>query len=189
MSTMPVRWSFCLLLALATAVMPIAAAEEAARSAAGDLAATPFISDAEWERPRAVPVAQEGPVRAPAGKAMVAMTVSLALVLGLAVGAVFILRRLANRRGGPSAGRHLQLVETVHLGVKRSVSVLRIGDQVVLVGQSEQGMSGLGTLPASVLAAAPAPPAGAPPALEIIAPAPGPSPFAAMLDALTGKRR
>ena len=153
-------------------------------------AAQPFISDADWNRSRAVP-ATGTQAPAPAGKAVAAMAISLAVVLALAIGSVFLLRRVSQRRGGPTTGRHLELVETVHLGVKRSVVVLRLGEHVVLVGQSEQGLSGLGTFPASALAARPEPLPGA----SLAAPAQdkgllaGPSPFAALLDKLTGKRR
>ena len=147
----------------------------------------PFISDADWNRTRAAPVAGAPTATpAPAGKAVVAMAGSLAVVLGLAVGSVFLLRRLARRRGGPTTGRHLDVVETVHLGVKRSVVVLRLGDHVVLVGQSEHGLSGLGTFPASALAARPEPPPAVPVAAASAA---APSSFAALLANLTGKRR
>ena len=147
----------------------------------------PFISDADWNRSRATPAAG-APTTAPppAGKAVVAMAGSLAVVLGLAVCSVFLLRRLARRRGGPTSGRHLDLVETVHLGVKRSVVVLRLGDHVVLVGQSEHGLRGLGTFPASALGARPEPPPGV---AVTAAPPATPSSFATLLASVTGKRR
>lgn len=179
---MPLAW---LLLASPLTIAAEGAPPEAP-PAATEPTAQPFISDADWNRSRAAPATGAQATPAPAGKAVAAMAISLGVVLALAIGSVFLLRRLAQRRGGPAPGRHLELVETVHLGVKRSVAVLRLGDHVVLVGQSEQGLSGLGSFPASVLGARPEPPPGM---LVTAAPPVAPSPFSALLDKLTGKRR
>lgn len=192
MSTMPMPVPVRLLLLLPLVWLLLAlpragAAEAGPATGAADAPGQPFISDADWHRTRAAPAAGGGTAPPPAGRAVAAMAVSLAVVLALAVGSVFLLRRFARRRGGPASGRHLELVETVHLGVKRSVAVLRLGDHVVLVGQSEQGLSGLGTFPASALAAPPA--ADPAPVVAVAAAPPSPSPFAAVLDRLTGKRR
>lgn len=169
---------------------PVMGAEPVTASPpATEPAAQPFISDADWARSRAAPATGSQAAPAPAGRAVAAMALSLALVLGLAVGSVFLLRRLARRRGGPTTGRHLELIETVHLGVKRSVAVLRLGDHVVLVGQSEQGLSGLGTFPASALVTVPAAPLMPEAAAQSTPVFAAPTPFAAMLDKLTGKRR
>ena len=166
--------------------VPTARAVDSVPAPTASEPATPFISDADWNRSRAAPATGATALPAPAGKAVAAMAISLGVVLALAIGSVFLLRRLAQRRGGPAPGRHLELVETVHLGVKRSVAVLRLGDHVVLVGQSEQGLSGLGSFPASVLGARPEPPPG----MLVTAALPvAPSPFSALLDKLTGKRR
>jgi len=179
-------------LALAWTLLAVAPAAESpappappATDPAAEPASPPFISDSEWERTRAAPATGPGAAPAPAGPALAAMGLALAVVLGLAAGSVFILRTLARRRGGPAAGRHLDVVETIHLGVKRSVSVLRLGDHLILIGQSEQGLSGLGTFPASALASLPPPaPAPAPPAPPVSG-----GPFAALLDSMLGKRR
>lgn len=186
--------SLLVLLAWLLMACPVAWAAEATPEAtqpATEPAAQPFISDADWNRSRAVPATGTQAAPAPAGKAVAAMAISLAVVLALAIGSVFLLRRVSQRRGGPTTGRHLELVETVHLGVKRSVVVLRLGEHVVLIGQSEQGLSGLGTFPASALAARPEPPPGVPLAAVPLdkGPLAGASPFAALLDKLTGKRR
>jgi flagellar biogenesis protein FliO len=107
----------------------------------------------------------------------------------VAAGLAYAARRLGMKRVLPGRGRHLTVVETVPLGFKRSVSLLRIGDQVLVVGQGEHDLSHLATLPASVLdavqerpAVVPAPDAPAP-----TTPAP-PSVFRGMLDAMARRR-
>ncbi|MDA3959434.1 MAG: flagellar biosynthetic protein FliO [Planctomycetota bacterium] len=81
------------------------------------------------------------------------MATGLVLVIGLAVAAGVVLKRLGGRRRLLGAGgKHLELLETMPLGLKRAVSLIKVGDRVVLVGQSEQGLSQLALLEANVLA-------------------------------------
>jgi flagellar biogenesis protein FliO len=112
----------------------------------------PFISDADWNQPKAAPAAADGAAPASPGRALATMGVALAVILGLGVGSVVLIRRLGGRRRNAAAPRHVSLVETLPLGLKRSVALLRIGDHVVLVGSHEHGLTGLGVLPASALA-------------------------------------
>jgi flagellar biogenesis protein FliO len=46
---------------------------------------------------------------------------------------------------------HLAVVDSLALALKRSVTLVRVGDQVVLVGISDQQLTNLGTFPASIL--------------------------------------
>lgn len=178
-------------LAVLLLALPSPAAETPAPSTAAAApapAAEPtFISDAEWNRSaRAAPTAPAGEQRPPAGRALLATFVALAVVVGLAVVALVVLRRFTGGRVGGRGllrGRHCEIVDTVALGPRRAVTLLRVGDHLVVVGQSEHGLAGLGTLPGSAIPVAPEPPA---------APSPPPGPrdgaFAAVLTRLLGKR-
>ena len=80
------------------------------------------------------------------------MTLGLVLVIGLAVLVGMVVRRIGRRHGVlRTGGTHMQLVETLPLGFKRAVSMIRVGDRVVLVGTSESGLNQLATFDAAVV--------------------------------------
>ncbi len=155
-------------------------------------APAPVFSDAEWQR------SQSGPAAAPpegsgvVGKAAVGLLVSLMAIAVVAAGLAYAARKFGMRRVLPGRGRHLTVIETVPLGFKRSVSLLRIGDQVLVVGQGEHDLSHLATLPASILDE----PSSRPVPVEAQAVHPPPAPttpppssaFRAVLDSLSGRR-
>lgn len=86
------------------------------------------------------------------GSTLVTMLGSLILVVGIAVALGLALRRLgATRRWMRPHGRHMEVVESVPLGLKRSVSLVRIGNQVLVVGHGEQQMAHLATLDVATL--------------------------------------
>ena len=150
--------------------------------------AAPLFSDAEWQHSQAgatQPQSGSGVV-AKAGLGLLLSLVAIAIIAGVLA---IVLRKLGMRRVLPGRGRHLTVIETVPLGFKRSVSLLRIGDQVLVVGQGEHDLSHLATLPASILneptpktvePVIDAPIVGQPPP-----PAAG---FRAVLDAIAGRR-
>lgn len=110
----------------------------------------PFISDQEWsssDRSQTKSLT-ESPTTAPA---ITSMVISLLLVAGLAIGLGVLAKRLGIRRMITKNGQHLHIIEQVTLSPKRTVSVVRIGDQVLLLGLGEHELSHLATLPASVL--------------------------------------
>ena len=157
-------------------------------SSASPTPAAPLFSDAEWQHGQGgatQPQSGSGVV-AKAGLGLLLSLVAIALVAGvLAV----VLRKLGMRRVLPGRGHHLTVIETVPLGFKRSVSLLRIGDQVLVVGQGEHDLSHLATLPASILNESTLK------SLEPVIDAPivGQSPppasgFRAVLDAIAGRR-
>lgn len=159
-TTMP--WPLCRLLLLCLPLLALAAADPAT--------APGVFSDAEWASSQP---ATPGPAAAaPTATAVVgSVAVSLVVVVGVAVGLGLLLKRLGVRRLVAGKGRHLEVVESVPVAFKRQVSLVRIGDQVVLVGVGEHELCHLGTLPASVLAlppaAAPAAPSPAVPAAPV----------------------
>ena len=173
----------------APAVAPVQA------PAASPAPAKPFISDAEWGK--ASPAPASGPAGSGvAGQAAVSMVISLAAVVAVALLLALAVKKLKVRRLLPGRGRHLQVIETVPLGFKRAVSLVRIGDQVLVLGQGEHEVSHLATLPASVLDEAPRPgpvpgmaaaPTPAPPR-PVTPPPAGPSAFQATLERAVERR-
>ncbi len=86
------------------------------------------------------------------GSTLVTMLGSLILVVGIAVALGLALRRLgATRRWLHPHGRHMEVIESVPLGLKRSITLVRIGGQVLVVGHGEQQMAHLATLDADAV--------------------------------------
>jgi flagellar biosynthetic protein FliO len=198
MSTMRV---LLILVVLACLVPRMDAAEggttpvAAPAQATGAAPAKPFISDTEWGK--AAPGPASGPAGSGvAGQAAVSMMLSLAAVVAVALLLALAVKKLKVRRLLPGRGRHLQVIETVPLGFKRAVSLVRIGDQVLVLGQGEHEVSHLATLPASVLDEAPRPGpvpgiavAPTPAAPRPLTPPPaGPSAFQATLERAVERR-
>lgn len=135
-------------------------------------AAEEVFTDAQWtQTSAAAPRAQ--PSGEIVGKSLLSIGMSLAVVIALALVLGWLVKRLGVKRLVLAKGRHLEVVDSVALGFKRQASLLRIGDQVILVGVGEHEVTHLATLPASVLeergagseetAPAPAPAVAAPP--------------------------
>lgn len=121
------------------------------------------FTDAEWTRAR--PATSAAVAGQSSGMAVAGVMLSLGAVVALAVGLGWLLRKVGMKRVLPGKGRHLEVLETVPVAFKRQVSLIRVGDQVVLVGLGEHEMHALATLPAAgvvpPVSAAP-PPAPAP---------------------------
>jgi flagellar biosynthetic protein FliO len=67
---------------------------------------------------------------------------SLAAVLGLMVGVVFLLKKFVYGTGAPSAAQvDITVLGSRSLSPKKSISVVRVMGKVLVVGLSEQGMS------------------------------------------------
>ena len=114
------------------------------------LGAEEVFTDAQWNQaatvaPRAQPTAEI------VGKSLLSIGLSLAFVLALAVFLGWLVKRLGVKRLVQPKGRHLSVVDTVTLGFKRQASLVRLGNQVVLVGVGEHEVTHLGTFPAAVL--------------------------------------
>ena len=77
---------------------------------------------------------------------MLRMVAGLVVVIALAVLIAWVIRRSGLHRRLPGQrGDHLEVLESLSLGPKRGVSLLRVGGQFVLVGHNEQSMAALGT--------------------------------------------
>ena len=114
------------------------------------LGAEEVFTDAQWNQTAAVaPRAQ--PTGEVVGKSLLSIGLSLAFVLALAVFLGWLVKRLGVKRLVQAKGSHLSVVDTVSLGFKRQASLVRLGNQVVLVGVGEHEVTHLGTFPAAVL--------------------------------------
>ena len=112
---------------------------------AGTGAAEDVFTDAQWSQ-SAGPKAS-APSAAPVGSSLMAIGMSLVAVIALAVLLGWLVKRLGVKRLVQSKGRYLEVIESVPLGFKRQVSLVRLGDVVVLVGVGEHELTTLATLP------------------------------------------
>lgn len=126
----------------------------------------PFLTEADYASVDVAPTAGAAG-EASSGDVAAAATqlgVGLLIVIALAVAAGVLLKRAS--RGGRRllrhGGEHLEVIDSVALGLKRSVSVLRVGQHAVVVGQAEGGLTALATLPIAEVVGDPASPRVAP---------------------------
>jgi len=71
------------------------------------------------------------------GELFFKMMVSVVLVVVLGAAAYYLLKRLPGRLGQVS-GREVRLVETVNLGSRRAVHLLRVGPRRFLIGSTSE---------------------------------------------------
>lgn len=87
----------------------------------------------------------DAPARRSVGSTLAQIGASLALLLGLAVAGLLLVRR-SRRRGGGSRQRQgalLDVLESRSLGQGNSISLVRVHDRVVAVGHGPGGVSPL----------------------------------------------
>ena len=109
---------------------------------AGD---TPVFSDQEWaaSQPRAA-----APATAPGWGTVASMGLGLVVVVGLAVGLGFAAKRLNAKRLLGGRGRNLELLETIQIGPRRSLALVRLGGQWLVVGLGEKELTHIATMAA-----------------------------------------
>ncbi|MFM2092827.1 MAG: Flagellar biosynthesis protein FliO [Planctomycetota bacterium] len=113
-----------------------------AASEAPVAATAPFFSDAEWQSAPTVPATPGA-----AAPTLATVVVSLVAVAGLAVGLGWLAKRTGLRKLIPGSGGHLEVVDRLALGRRRALILVRCGDRLFLVGDSEQGLQGCGEMP------------------------------------------
>ncbi len=87
--------------------------------------------------------------------AMVKMVSALVLVLVAVYAGLYLLKRLMNRRhGGVSCEDALEVLKTVYLGPRKTVSLIKVADRSVLVGVTDHQVSMLTELDAEETARA-----------------------------------
>lgn len=68
------------------------------------------------------------------GSYLLTVTLMLVLVLGLAVGFIWLMRRLVPR---PGSGRTVRLLETVPLEPRRALHLVACGERILLLGSTD----------------------------------------------------
>jgi flagellar protein FliO/FliZ len=77
------------------------------------------------------------------GGGIVRMIVGLAVVLGVIYGLHWVLKQVKASRESHSTGGGLEPLSTLALGPGRSLHLVRAGNEIVLVGSAEQGVTPL----------------------------------------------
>ena len=84
--------------------------------------------------------------------AMTQMFMGLMFVIGLMLAVAWCYRRWGRRIVHNQMGRqHMELIESMSIGVKRQVSLVRVADQVFILGQGEHEIATLGTITLAAL--------------------------------------
>ena len=80
-----------------------------------------------------------------AGGGLVRTIVGLAVVIGVIYGLYWVLKQVKAAREDKALGTGLQTLATLPLGQNRSMQLIRAGDEVVLVGVGEGGVTPIRT--------------------------------------------
>ena len=73
------------------------------------------------------------------------MTLSVLLVIGLGAAAIYLTKRVLPKiTGGPS--KEIQILETAHIGQRRTVHLLKAGDRMLLIGSTNGSITKLADL-------------------------------------------
>ena len=75
------------------------------------------------------------------GGGIARMVVGLAVVLGVIYGLSWVVKQVKASREGTAAGGALSSVASLPLGPNRSVHLVRVGDDLVLLGAAEKGIT------------------------------------------------
>jgi flagellar protein FliO/FliZ len=68
---------------------------------------------------------------------------SFALVLALMAALLWALRRLQSRMHSQNSGRRLQIIESLSIGPRQKIALVRVGDHEVMVGITASQISAL----------------------------------------------
>jgi flagellar protein FliO/FliZ len=116
------------------------------------------------------------------GGGIARMIVGLAIVIAVIYGLSWVLRQVKAAREGQATGTGLSPLSSLPLGPNRSLHLVRVGDEVVLLGAAEKGITTIRTYgldeaaSAGLIADPDAPAAGEPPLDPTARPARPPRP-------------
>jgi flagellar protein FliO/FliZ len=79
------------------------------------------------------------------GGSIVRTIVGLAVVIGVIYGLTWILRQVKANKSGSAKGAGLETIATLPLGGNRSLHLVRAGEEIVLVGSGEHGVTPIRT--------------------------------------------
>ena len=88
------------------------------------------------------------------------MIASLGVVLAMILFLLFGIRRLGSQRMGPAGGKRIQVLESHYMGVKKTISLVRVPGKVLVLGISGDRINLLDTLDQDIVQ--PETPPGAP---------------------------
>ena len=107
-----------------------------------------FAASAEERTPLNLESAEE-PAKAAAtgggGGGIARMVVGLAVVIGVIYGLTWVLKQIKASKQDATAGSGLASLATLPLGTNRSLHLVRAGDEIVLVGAGEHGVTHIRT--------------------------------------------
>jgi flagellar protein FliO/FliZ len=72
---------------------------------------------------------------------------SLGLVIALLVALLWALRKLQGKMNSQNAGRRLQIIESLSVGPRQKVALIRVGEREVLIGISPNQINGIASWP------------------------------------------
>jgi flagellar protein FliO/FliZ len=72
---------------------------------------------------------------------------SFALVLALMAALLWALRRLQSRMATQNSGRRMQIIESLSIGPRQKIALVRVGDHEVMVGITASQISALAHWP------------------------------------------
>ena len=75
------------------------------------------------------------------GGSLVRTIVGLAVVLGVIYGLHWVLKQVKNSKDTANAGESLETVASLHLGTNRSLHLVRVGSEIVLLGAAESAIT------------------------------------------------
>jgi flagellar protein FliO/FliZ len=79
------------------------------------------------------------------GGSIVRTIVGLAVVIGVIYGLTWVLKQVKSSKTAGAAGSGLETLATLPLGANRSLHLVRAGDEIVLVGAGEHGVTPIRT--------------------------------------------
>ena len=81
----------------------------------------------------------------PGGGSIVRTIVGLAVVIGVIYGLTWVLKQVKASRSSVAAGTGLETLATLPLGTNRTLHLVRAGDEVVLLGAGDAGVTPIRT--------------------------------------------
>jgi len=76
------------------------------------------------------------------GRMFFKMMLAVGLIIAMGIGAIYFSRKLLPKIAN-LPGKKIQVIETVHLGPRKAVHLLRVGNQHILIGSTADSISKL----------------------------------------------
>ena len=73
--------------------------------------------------------------------------ISLGVVFALLIGLLWLLKKMKTIQKSSQSDRKIQLIETINLGPRQKISLIRVGTNQVLVGITPNQFTALGSWP------------------------------------------